>query len=304
MSTDIRPPDPDEPAVRAPELRAFIAAARAQPAPVLRVSADDIFAGYQARRRAQRRIGLGLALAAAAVIALVSAQPWKMLKKTGSTEPVASNMVYEPSNPALAEPVRVAGGEGPAPRVRGPWEVELAVGSYDIEVAEHPGGEQLRVATPHGTLEIAHGFVHVVVAGDRTETALRIGVATWTPTGGARTPLTVESAQPAPDASLGPAELARRADAELAAGRRDAAIDTLRDLVTRFPDSSHARPALLDLARLLRAAGRTDESRCAHALYLQRYPGKQHLADEVAESLARLGPGPACDGLRPHARPP
>ena len=60
-----------------------------------------------------------------------------------------------------------------------------------------------------------------------------------------------------------------------------------------------ARAALLDLAPLLKAAGRVDEARCAYRLYLERYPARAQLADDVRKALDRLGDGPACDGLDP-----
>lgn len=297
MTPDIRPPDLDEPAVRSPELRRLVAAARAAPDPVVRVTPEAVFAGFEAAHRSRRRLALGLGLAAAAVVALVSLRPWRLSQTTGPIDPVAANMVD--ATPTLAAPVRVAAAEGPAPTVRGAWEVELAPGRYEIEVAEHPGPELLRVATPTGEVEVAHGLVHVVVAGARTEAVLRAGVATWVAPDGARTPLVVEEQEHRSEKPASPAELARRADALLAAGKRDEAIEVLGRLVTLHPGSSPARAALLDLARLLRTAGRTDEARCAHALYLERYPAKEQLAAEVESALARLGPGPACDGLRP-----
>lgn len=301
MTVDIRPPDHDEPAVRSPELRRFVDAARAAPTPVLRVTPEAVFAGFEARKRGQKRLALGLALAAAAAIALVSARPWKALSRPVPIEPVASNMVEQSPDPvpALAEVVRVAAVEGPAPAVRGAWKVELAPGRYDIEVGAHAGPEVLRVTTPDGALEIAHGVVHVVIAGARTEAALRTGVATWVTPDGARTPLDIAEADEPIDLALGPAELARRADKQLAAGRRDAAAATLRRLVVGHPESPQARTALLDLARLHRDRGRTDEARCAYALYLERYPAKAQLAGEVEAALARLGPGKPCNGLRP-----
>lgn len=299
MSPDIRPPDLDEPAVRSPELRRLVAAARAAPDPVLRVTPEAVFAGYEAAHRARRRLGLGLGLAAAAVLALVSLRPWSLLQKTGPTDPVVAHMSTPTPTTALAEPVRVTATEGPAPAVRGPWELELAPGRYEIAVAEHPGGELLRVDTPAGAIEVAHGLVAVVVAGTRTEAALRAGVASWIAPDGARTPLALQELQDRSEKTPTPAELARRADELLGAGRADAAIDVLGRLVTAHPDSSPARAALLDLARLLRAEGRTDEARCAYALYLERYPAKEQLAEEVEAALARLGPGRACAGLRP-----
>ncbi|MDC0675858.1 tetratricopeptide repeat protein [Nannocystis radixulma] len=302
MSIDLRPPAPDEPAVRSPELLRLVQAARSAPAPVLKVSSDAVFAGFQARRRDSRRLYVGVGLAAAAAVALLWARPSFMSSKTGTLEPVAATTVEaaHTAPAALAASVRVVAEEGPPTVVRGPWQVELADGRYDVTVAAHAGPELLQVDTPGGTVEIAQGRVVIVVAGTRTEAELRTGVATWIASDGARTPLAVPpAADDALDPAAGPSELARHADALLAAGRRDAAIRVLDRLVSAHPDSPPARAALLDLARLLKAAARTDEARCAYALYLERYPAKEQLADEVEGALARLGPGPACAGLRP-----
>jgi len=305
MTADFRPPAPDEPAVRSPELLRLVSAARAAAPPALKVSFDDVSAGLQARRRADRRRYLGLGLALAAAVVLVWARPWGMTSETGPSEQVATRPVdAPPPAPALAPEVRVVAEDGPPARVREPWRVELGDGRYDIEVIAHAGPELLRVDTPGGSVEIAQGHVVVVVAGARAEAVLRTGVATWVAPDGARTPLSVAPSDPdapddLPDDSVGPSELARHADAQLAAGRTQAAIRVLERLVTAYPDSPPARAALLDLARLLKAAGRTDAARCAYALYLERYPSKQQLADEVADALRRLGPGPACDGLTP-----
>ncbi|MDC0721025.1 tetratricopeptide repeat protein [Nannocystis bainbridge] len=305
MSPDFRPA-PGEPAVRSPELLRLVQAARVAPPPVLKASSDAVFAGFQARRRDRRRLVVGAAVAVAAAVALLWARPSFMSSRTGTLEPVATNSMQAPHVaplPVLAEAVRVVAEEGPPAGVRGEWQVELGDGRYDVTVAAHAGPELLRVDTAGGTVEIAQGRVVIVVAGARTEAVLRTGVATWIAPGGARTPLAVAPAEAslddAPDPKASPSDLARHADALLAAGRRDAAIRVLDLLVTTHPDSPPARAALLDLARLLKAASRADEARCAYALYLARYPGKEQLADEVEAALSRLGPGPACTDLRP-----
>jgi hypothetical protein len=263
-----------------------------------------VFAGFQARRRDSRRLYVGVGLAAAAAVALLWARPSFMSSRTGTLEPVAATTVEaaHTAPAALAATVRVVAEEGPPAVVRAPWQVELADGRYDVTVAAHAGPELLQVDTAGGTVEIAQGRVVIVVAGTRTEAVLRTGVATWIAPDGARTPLAVAPVgddDDALDPAAGPSELARHADALLAAGRRDAAIRVLDRLVSAHPDSPPARAALLDLARLLKAAARTDEARCAYALYLDRYPGKEQLADEVEAALSRLGPGPACADLRP-----
>jgi Flp pilus assembly protein TadD len=93
--------------------------------------------------------------------------------------------------------------------------------------------------------------------------------------------------------------LARRAEALLTAGQRDRAIAVLTQITRLHAHEPAARAALLDLAPLLKAAGRVDEARCAYRLYLERYPGKAQLGDDVRKALDRLGDGPACNGLSP-----
>ena len=191
---------------------------------------------------------------------------------------------------------------GPELLARGPWDVELAPGRYTVTVDPHADAEPLRLHAGGGVVEVTHGRVQLSVAGDRVEVALREGVAVWVAPDGARSPLAPEDVpedSSATPPTEGPAELARRAEAQLAAGKRDAAAALLRQLVTGHPASPQARTGLLDLAGLLKTDGRVDEARCAYALYLARYPGQEQLAGEVRRALDRLGAGPACRGLRP-----
>lgn len=311
MTLHLRPSQPDEPAVTSPELRRLVDAARAAGPPRVRVTADAVLAGLEVRRRGQTRALLGLAVAAAAVVALVAARPW-VSHETAPIGHVAQTMPDEPSTgapplspptpPALAAAARVLAEDGPPPRVLGPWELELPPGRYAVAVEPHPGADLLRVRAAGGVVEVSHGRVQITVAGAHAEVALVTGVATWVAADGARTALVPADvpadSQPAAPVD-GPAELARRAEDLLAAGRRDAAAAVLRQLVTAHPTSPQARSGLLDLAGLLKTDGRTDEARCAYSLYLARYPGKEQLADEVRRALDRLGDGPACRGLRP-----
>lgn len=311
MTPDLRPTDPHEPAVTSPALRRLVDAARAADPPPVRVTADAVFAGFEARRRARGRAVLGLVAAAAAAVALVWARPWAPAG-TGAIGQVAQDMSDEPfagapaprtpAPPALASAVRVVAEAGPPPAPLGPWELTLGPGRYELSVDPHAGPDVLRARTPDGVVEVTHGRVIVTVAGTKTEVALKTGVATWVAADGTRSqlaPADVPGDSSVAPASEGPAELARRAEDQLAAGKREAAAATLRQLVTAHPTSAQAHTGLLDLARLLKADGRTDEARCAYSLYLARYPGKEQLADEVRRALDRLGEGPACRGLRP-----
>lgn len=318
MNPAIRPPDRDEPALTSPELRGLVDSIRATPAPVLRVTPEAIFAGYEARRDGRRRTLGAVALALAAGLALVwSRGSTPVSVETGPEAqvavreapapealptPAAPELAPAPAPVTLSAAVRVTVEEGPPPTVLAAWEVGLAPGRYEVRVDEHEGPEVLLARTSGGVLELHHGHVAIVVAGDHAEATLKTGVATWVAPDGARRPL--EQDVP-PDMAEGPATpataagLARKAEDLLAAGKRDAAVPVLRQLVTGFPQSAHARGALLDLARLLKASSRADEARCAYQLYLARYPGKEQLADEVQKALERLGEGPACRGLRP-----
>lgn len=94
------------------------------------------------------------------------------------------------------------------------------------------------------------------------------------------------------------AELARRAEAAMAARQRGEAIKLLTTLVRKFPKAPEAKTALLDLGRLLRDDGRPDHARCAYRLLVDRWPSEAK-APEITRVLASLGDGPKCRGLRP-----
>ena len=339
----LNPSDPHEAhRFHSAELARLVALAQAQPLPRLRNDTERLHAGFlaarQARNRRLSRVG-GVALAAGlAALVLVRAD----LGALGSTSPighVAQDMSRQPAAngvveaPRLATGVRVVarGQATPAPTVRGPWEVELAPGSYEAEVEPHPGPELLRARSAAGSVDLHHGRVEIVVGASQARANLREGVATWVAPDGQRSELTATPATPAtPDAATphvatphaatphvatphvatpptadAPGEgsdvraLARRAEALLTSGQRDGAIAVLTQITRLHAHEPAARAALLDLAPLLKAAGRVDEARCAYRLYLERYPARAQLADDVRKALDRLGDGPACDGLDP-----
>lgn len=334
MKPDIRPAETGTPAIHTPELQRFVDAARElqlPPRAPFGAEFDRLHAGFQAARAAQNRrraVYGGLALAAGLGALLLTRVDLGPPPTTGPSGHVAQGMSQEPAanTPAppaamLAPGVRViADADTPSPTVLGPWDVGLAPGRYAVEVDEHPGPELLRARSPGGTVELHHGRVEIVVAGSATEATLREGVATWIAPDGTSRELVAPVAaltpddtaiepEPAPgedttDAHAIPGEpdvrlLARRADELLTAGKRGPAIKVLTQIVTQHRNTPAARGALLDLAPLLKADGRVDEARCAYRLYLDRYPGKPQLADEVEKALGRLGEGPACRGLRP-----
>lgn len=310
MIMSIRPPPHDEPAVTSPELQRLVDLARDQPLPPLRSNADAVFAGYTAARRRTWTLAAAGGLLAAGLAALAltrldvapqSAGPSGQIAEYTAPAPDVPRAA-RPAPPRLAEQVHIVPqGDAPSFTVLGPWLVGLAPGTYAVSVDDHPGDEVLRARSAGGSVELHHGSVHIVVGADHTEARLEHGVATWVAPLGERKPMTVggepvpADIPPPPDAS----ELARRAEVQLTAGKRDAAIKTLTQLVNQHPNHSAARSALMDLAGLLKTENRTDEARCAYKLYLSRYSGKAQLADEVQKALGRLGDGPACKGLRP-----
>jgi len=309
MTASIRPPPHDEPAVTSPELQRLVDLARDQHAPPSRASADAVFAGFTAARRRQKSYAIAGGLLAAGLAALALTRlDVSATQTTGPSGQVAEFTAPAQDTPRTARPVPprlatqihiVPEGDTPTPTVLGPWSVGLAPGTYAVEVEDHPGDDVLRARSAGGSVELHHGRVHIMVGADHTEARLEHGVATWVAPLGDRKPLTSEPVPADIPAPPDPGELARRAEAQLTAGKRDAAIKTLTQLVTQHPHHSASRSALMDLAGLLKTEDRTDEARCAYKLYLTRYSGKAQLADEVEKALARLGDGPACKGLRP-----
>lgn len=302
-------------------LRPFVDAARSQAIVETGVSADAVLAGIERERGrslARRSVALSAALAvAAAVVAVVSLS----LIGAPEREPAAgaSLETVEPPAPADQAPA-------PAPRlaravelrssaavdILGPWSIALGEGEHELALQPTPG-RALRVALPDRELELVEGRVHVQVTKDSAVVRLEAGVAAWIGPDEQRALISVErtdlgdstrTAAKAPDAPV-PAprpatasELAREAEAFLAVGKNDEAIALLRQLVEAHPGASSTRAGLLDLARLLRKAGRDDEARCAYALYQRRWPNSA-VEDEVRSRLEQLGPRPRCRGLDP-----
>lgn len=328
MTTDghFGTPPPDEPSVRHSGLRVLVDAARAEPPPVLGVDADAIHAGWQARRTSRRR-GLGLALAVAAMVVLgvgvlqlrrATQEPESPVAVRSDAPPartsdaaapeagpgldVAAPVEPEPpAAPTLVATLHVAPLEATtaAPQVLGPRRLRLPEGRWSIDSED---AEPVAVELPDGALELRGGSVHVQVAGDVAHVEVLRDEVLRVDASGKRTTLRPRPAEGPAETTAGPgaAELARQAEAQLAAGDRAGAIRTLRRLVTRHGRSATAQTGLIDLGRLLKAAGRADEARCAYGLFLARWPGHA-LAGDVTRARDALGDGPACDGLRPRA---
>lgn len=323
-------PDDDEPAVRNPRLRLMVEAARAEPAPALRVDVEAVHAGWQERRAGRRRsVAVVLSLAAAVVlgvglvqlrgaadepeapVAASGERPVPAVTDREGDHPVATPDAMGPDAiepsvaPKLAATIHVSP-QGPAagaPEVLGPRELRLPDGRWSIDSEE---AEPVRIALPDGALELRGGSVHVQVAGTVShvdvlrDEVLRVDLrGQWTTLQAADLP-PAEPTEPTGPTATSPsaAALAREAEALLAAGDRAGAIRTLRRLVTRHGRSATAQAGLIDLGRLLKAAGQPDEARCAYGLFLERWPGHA-LAGDVTRARAALGEGPACDGLQP-----
>jgi hypothetical protein len=320
---DFRPPS-DEPPVGHPQLRRWVDAIRAEPPPVLQVDAHAIHTGWQQRRAGQRRgLAAGLAVAAAVlltggVLELRSAirepeAPVAVLDGTATTPtteaqsptpaPEPTSTVPQgprsPASPVLASSVHIAPLEATdgAPQVLGPRHVRLPDGRWAID---SEALEPVEIGLPDGALQLRGGSVHVQVAGDVAHVDVLRDEVLRVDAQGRTTTLRARAADPGAGGPS-PAALAREAEELMAAGDRPGAIRALRRLVTRHGRSAAAQAGLIDLGRLLKAAGHPDEARCAYGLFLARWPGHA-LAGDVTRARQALGEGPACDGLRPRAR--
>jgi hypothetical protein len=325
MNADPFRPELDEAAVRHPQLRVLVDAARAEPPPELHVDAQSVYVGWQQRRAGQRRgLAVGLALAAAVLltVGLLELQSATqggdapVAVRGGSPEPGAAPHTerttpapapevvapVEPAEPVLASSIHVSPLEPTdvVAEVLGPRRLRLPEGRWSIDSEE---AEPVEVVLPDGALRLRGGSVHVRVAGDVAHVeALRDEVLRVDATGRWTTlrPRPSEGAAEPAEPSVGPSpgQLAREAEELMAAGDRPGAIRVLRRLVTRHGRSAAAQAGLIDLGRLLKAAGQADEARCAYGLFLARWPGHA-LAGDVTRAREALGDGPTCDGLRP-----
>ncbi len=321
-SIDFRPPL-DEPPVHDPRLLPFVDAARAEPPPLVGVDAQAIYAEWQQRRSSRRRaIAVGLGLAAVLLLAVGLREG-----SSGPAEPAADSVVVNegplPTPPldSIAAPAtepEIASPDEPAldptpvllasihvssldatPRVAevlGPTRLRLADGRWSVE---SESDEPVVLELPDGPLELRGGSVLLRVAGDVVEVQVLREQVLRVDAEGHWTALRAPSPEPAPTPTdSSPAALAREAEALMAAGDRAGAIRMLRRLVTRHGRSPAAQAGLIDLGRLLKAAGQLDEARCAYGMFLERWPGHA-LAGDVTRARAGLGEGRGCDGLRP-----
>jgi hypothetical protein len=319
MSAEDFRPESDEPSVRHPQLRRMVDAARAEPPPVLQVDAHAVYAGWQQRRAGQRRgLAVGLAVAAAVLLTVGLLE-----LRSAVSEPEAPVAIHEapattpsaegpapapvpdepapdgtvaPASPVLASSIVVASlsPTTASPQVLGPRHLRLPDGRWSIDGTD---AEPVEIELPDGALRLRGGSVRVQVAGDVAHVEVLRDEVLRVDAQGRFTTLRAKPAEPTPGGSS-PAALAREAEELMAAGDRQGAVRALRRLVTRHGRSAAAQAGLIDLGRLLKAAGQTDEARCAYGLFLERWPGHA-LAGDVTRARRALGEGPACDGLRP-----
>jgi len=311
-------PDMNEEAVHHPELRALVHAARGQVAPTVGIAPEALHAAWRQRRTRRRALVAG-GVAAAALLAvaagnlLPSPEPDRgtpdsrsVVKLVPSQEPTveASDHTAEPrpaAPPRLEEAIELAAlGEITTPaEILGPHRLRVHQGRWSID-SRSPS--PVRVDLPDGRLELRGAHVHVEVAGDVSRMEVLRAEVVRFDVQGRRVPEVEPPAPPEPRRTSPNAatadDLAREAEAQMAAGSQRQAIATLRKLVTLHPRSAAARSGLIDLGRLLEGAGQTDEARCAYALFLQRFAGHA-LGGDVAKAQRALGEGPACRGLRP-----
>lgn len=319
--------------VENPELRRLVSAARAVPTPAVAVEPEQLHAAWKARRD-RRRTVIGGLMAAAAVVALgigVALRPSSPTADSpesivrGETDrpmsvPAAGDaasaprpIAIEPSAGGETRPARLAatvsvrleggfGGGSAAmlgldesePEVVDARRVRLPAGSWAVENIDP---QPVRVDVPDGHFVLHRGVLRVEIAADVTSAASVEGQVERYDREGR--PVTLTEIHHVEDAPVEPTadELAARAEAQWGAGRRSAAIATLRRLARRHPTAGVTATALLDLGRLLEQEGQPDDARCAYAVFLQRWPGHA-LAGDVRKAKAALGQGPKCRGLR------
>ena len=326
----------DEPAVRNAALADLVSSAKAQPLVAPSVTADAIVRLAAERRRAMlARYGLGAvgAAAAAALLAFgvgprLAEVDRQVVSATAGTSHVSVTEGSVPGSSAAergpeskqVEPATRARPEDQERGAVGPGASDgLAFADQDAWMIEpghlRMGAESLRAEGSGLSVEFGDGRVlfvdgsvmlHPGGPGEPAVVVVSRGVAGWV--GESPSEVTWIEERFGPQSEVGVAQgstdkpsataLARRAESQLASGDRRGAVRTLRTLVSRHPRKAAARTGLVDLARLLKGMGRTDEARCAYDLYLERFP-RGPLAVDVRRASERLGEGRGCRGLRP-----
>jgi hypothetical protein len=317
----------ETPVLTRPALRAFVQAAQSQPIAPTRLTAHEVQRAWAQDQREQQRtrkvlaIGVALGLAAAAMVGLITTSLLDDGHDQDRTDEVARDSGAggraSDSNeitPTLDAAIRVRSDAAAAPRVLGPWSIAIDGGIHQkaVQALAH---RALRIELPERTLELVHGEMSIDLVGRSAVVRLESGTAAWVDAEGTRTQIQVERielagiepsepsvAEPSvaePSASEPSAsELAREAERQLIAGKRDEATRLLRKLVRKYPRAPESKAALMDLASQEGLAGDPDRARCAYQLYLERWPHSEVRA-EINKQIAKLGEGPSCRGLDP-----
>lgn len=303
----------DEPAPpRHPQLDALIRAARAQPAPPLKVDIRDVHA--ESRRRSTRRVaGLALAAGLIGVVAFVGSS-WHPPASSDALQPSLGAVDGHVAGPAGHAVVPEAVASAPRPDRRSRPMVELGddatIERLDGPDAPRPdqlGKGRFRVRTHDrpARLEVGARVLEISAASEvvvdttveQASFVVHAGEAQWAP----RTLEAGSSSRPSAAASSAraAAALSARAEAALVEGNDAQAVRILRTLVRRHASSAAAKTALIDLARLERKLGRKARAHCAYARFLQRF-GTDAQAPSVRSADERLGQaGVRCRGLEP-----
>ncbi len=252
-----------EPAVRQPRLLELVELARAQPLPPLRAGSEAILRAVAQRRSARTRaVIVGVVLCAAAAWVLWSGVVPAWTRVAPETRGDQAARVLEGSN---------AGGDATPRHPDGTAMPTRGTPSEPVPSEPTPNEPTPNGPTPNEPVG-PDASADATVSPDATE------------------PTHVTSA----------ATLAREAERAMAERRRDDALALLGTIVRKYPRHPAAKAALLDLGRLYRDAGRTDEARCAYQMLARRWPDGPG-SDEVGAVLGALGAGPRCRGLRPAA---
>ena len=315
----------DEHFPRSPALGELVAQVRATQPPSVSVTLDDVRTELATATASRRWKVAGVAMAAAAAVALVFAldggdttPPAATVVAHGGVTPNVSEAeapAHTPEPPAASAPARSLVEAPAAPSASGALEpssaavdpataIQLAPGvtintesgpapvvvsAWTVEVA----GGVYRISTPvqaESALSVHHDE-RVLVVQANTSVVLSDG------------DLEIERGAAAWRADVRPAHpdaktLTARAEAAMARGENAAAIRALRSLARHYPRAPGTHAGLIDLARLLNNSGSPDRARCAYKVALKRWPHAS-TAPDIKRALARLGDGPNCRGLSP-----
>ncbi|MBV1858681.1 MAG: hypothetical protein KUG77_09745 [Nannocystaceae bacterium] len=284
-------------------LEAMLVAARAQSAPRVTVTVDDVRAASM--RRSWRRWGGGVAAAIvlASLWAAAGRSPAEATVALGEPPQVARladvplaavrddvvvpSEPQSPVSPRSVTPVIDPLGDAEPPVVGEGDVVALVSGQYRIQTLD----AAMTVSVAGRVLEISVAS-EVIVDASLEQHSFRVvkGEAGWS---------TSQDAGPARGADT--KSLATRAEAALVSGRLEEAVRLLRKLVSSRPRGAATKAAIIDLARLEKKLGRPRRAHCAYALFSKRFPTDAR-TPTVLQADEALGVTSLCRGLRPSSK--